>query len=274
MFLFTSSVISAMAVGTAMLGQVAVDPGAQCHVNFDQDIQVSPQRLEVVQGDSHWQWHEHGELSLNQQPQAIDSETQALLSQYHQGIYSQAEQLDAIMTEAAAMTRYALNVTFSEMFSPRHRVVKRIDALADDIELEMRSIVGLHGDTYHINGSQLDEFGDRLGDTIDTEIDAIVTDSMGSMMMMVGRALLTGSGSFENRMAQFETRMETMAETLEAEIETRAANLEHSAENMCANMLELRALEQQLQQRHASLSNLALFRQDDQSAQLTITSEK
>ena len=265
MFLMTTSMINLVAAGALSFGPTTVNPGAQCAVNFEHDIVVSPHSLSITRDQQSWGRDAQGMLTFNQEPQSVDAKTSELLAEYHQGIYAQASQFDDIMAEAAAMTRYALNTTFSEMFSPRHRVVKRIDSLADDIEADMRSLVGRDGETFYIYGSQLDDFSDRLSATLDEEIDNIVTESMGSMFMLIGRALLTGSGGFEQRMEQFGERMENMAENLEAEMESRAEKLEAVAQGMCEQMLELQVIESQLQQSHASLTDLDVFsaRADD-----------
>lgn len=250
---------SAVAAGFLMVSSAGVNPGEQCHMSFTQDIEVSEQHIRIVQGDDSWSWHHEDGLVFNQQPQVVDEYTSALLMDYQSGLYQQAAMLDEVMSEAIDMTRYALNVAFSEMFRPNHKVVRRIDALGDNIADEFAALVSHDGTTYYVNGSQLDAFGERFSEMMDSEIEAIVTDSMGSMLMMVGRALLSGSGSIESRMEQFEARMENMATQLEADMDARAAELEQAAEGMCDNMLQLAQLEDELKRSHTSFESLSLF---------------
>lgn len=255
MFYLTSSLVAGV-----MMSQITVNPTQQCQVNFAHDLVVSEHELVVIhQHGEQWHFNPAGELFINQQIQTLDDESRDLLTHYQSGVYQQAELLDAVMTEAVDITRYALTLSFAEMFSPDHKVVQQIERLADGIDAELQSVVRFEDNTYYIYGSRLDQFGERLSQTLDNEIENIVNESMGSMLMVIGRALVSGNGSIENRMAQFEQRMEAMAATLETEVEGRAARLEQAAESMCEQMAELQSIEQQLQQKSVHFAKLNLF---------------
>ena len=86
-----------------------------------------------------------------------------------------------------------------------------------------------------------------LGPEFEQAIEEAVTSSMGSIFSIIGKAMASGEGTFEQRMEAFGQRMERFGEDLEARMDVQAQALEQRGDNMCANLQQLDALESQIQ---------------------------
>ncbi|WP_194757094.1 DUF2884 family protein [Aliidiomarina indica] len=219
----------------------------QCNFKFDRDIRASYQELLVTDGGvEQMRISANGDLYLNGAAIDVDSETRGLLISYKNGVTDQAIFVAEVMDEALEMTSFALTTAFSELFGENHKVIQRVENLQDRLRHDFNTIAYQDQQVYVVQGSQLDAFGDRLSTTLDEELESIITESMGSMMMMVGRMLMSGSGSIEDRMNQFEERMENMAEVLESSMEAKGQALEVKGEAMCQQLQQLSATEAQI----------------------------
>ncbi|MCC5854533.1 MAG: DUF2884 family protein [Idiomarina sp.] len=255
-----STVFATTLVGMSLISGVNVSTSHQCQVSFDYDLHASNDYVAVSHdGQERWRITDNGQLFLAGQPVRVSATQQDLLHQYKMGNERQAGGIVMIMEDASELVSYALTTTFSELFGGRSRVVRRVESLNETLQDEFRSIASYESGIYSIRGSEIDAFGDRLSSTLDSEIEEIITESMGSMFMMIGRALLTGSGSFENRMNQFEQRMETWAESFEQEIELRAERIEQRAEFMCQDFAALAEIEHELIAWQPAFADYALF---------------
>lgn len=249
-----------MQVPSRQLTIVNAPDTASCQFNLDKDIHASYETLTVTDGQTElFRILHNGDLYLNGNSVSVDAEERGMLIQYKNGLSTQSEFVVDVMAEAMEMTAYALTATFTEMFGERHKIVRRIGKLNDKLAAEFATVAYQADGTYVVQGSQLDAFGDRLGDTLDTEIQEIVEDSMGSMIWLVTKAMFSGSGGFEQRMEQFGERMEKMGEELEITMESWGAEMEIRGEAMCADLEQLRETEGRIVERIPGFSEYRLL---------------
>ena len=240
---------------------VIVSTGKQCNFSFDKDIYASYYDFRVQEGAEELMRISHnGDFWLRGEPVSISASDRGLLIQYKNGLTAQSEFVVEVMEEALMMTTYALSTTFTEMFGKRHKIVRRIDNLTEQLAEDFAMVAYQHDDTYVVQGSQLDQFGEQLSNTLETEIESIVEDSMGSMIWLVTKAIFAGSGSFEQRMEQFGERMEVMGETLGATMETWGEKIEERSEAMCSELARLREIEGRLEESIPDFSDHRLLK--------------
>lgn len=235
-----------------MSGMMVVNPAniqadGSCNLQLHNDLYASETFVALKAGDQDlWRINADGTLYIQGTKQSVTPEKSAVLAEYQQGVYQQTATVVEIMDEAMEMASYALASVFGELLGENHRSVKRMNKLGDQLQVEFSEVAYHAEGTYVVKGSEFEAFGDRLGETIEAEVESIVKSSMGSMLIMVGKALLKGNGSIDDRMAQFEERMEAFGENLEREMESRAAVIEEKADQMCGDIQYLAHLEDEI----------------------------
>jgi hypothetical protein len=251
-----SSMLFSVALGFSA-NQVMVQDEA-CNFSIQHDLHVAEH--EVVLRDNQdelWRVSRNGQLFVNGSQADTSRHQTRLLQQYHQGIYSQSQDLVFVVAEALDIANFAVSSVFNELLGGD--ADSQINKLQQAISDELDTIVQEQGEYLVIRGSELDAFGNNLDSVINEEMEALIAESMGSVLMQVGKAMMFGSGSMDERMESFETRMESMGERVEAEVEARAEQLEARAEGMCEQVQALADIEVELSKDFSVFKDYPLF---------------
>lgn len=220
-----------------------------CNVNFDKDLSINSQLVSMKDaGTELWRINNNGQLWLDGKVITTDSNTQALLREYQAGIRTQTLETVALVEDALLLAADAVNSVITELTGDSLQDHPALQTALDKIKASTDSIVVRSGDNIDIYGSRFDSLDGAFGAEFEQAIEEAVTSSMGSIMMLVGKAMTSGEGNFEQRMEAFGERMERFGEDLEARMDTKSAALEQRGDAMCGHLQQLDTLENQIQQ--------------------------
>lgn len=230
--------------------------GQNCNMTLDKDLYISAEALTLRDAGAELiRIHADGQVFINGNAVDVADADRVHFIAYKDGLAEQTQFVVQVLDEALEMTNYALTMTFGEMFGKRHRIVRRMDKLTDRLRDDLATIAYEDNGTFVVQGSQLDAFGDRIGETIEEEMEDLITNAKGSMLMMVGRMLIRGQKGID----AFEQRMETMAANLETEMEAWGADIEARSEHFCARLTELRETEDYLSETYPAFGDYRLL---------------
>lgn len=253
-----SVIAVSLLASSVAIGDANLNFGEECRITVDHEVHVSSEHVRLLDdGQEMWRINAQGELYVEGEYAAQSEEVQTMLIEYRNGVEEQTEAVVYVVGEALHITHEALTSVFTEMFSADHRVVERIEELHQTLSVEFENVAYEENGETVIRGQELDSFGDRLGDTIEQEVEEIVSSSVGSLLAMIGKELISGGGSME----EFEQRMDTMATDLETRIEERTARIEERADQMCDQIVELNVIETELATHIPAIANYPLFQQ-------------
>jgi len=234
---------------TSISTAVMAHDNSSCNVNFDKDLSINSQLVSMKDaGTELWRINNNGQLWLDGKAITTDSNTQALLREYQTGIRTQTLETVALVEDALVLAADAVNSVITELTGDSLQEHPALQTALDKMKAGTDSIVVRSGDTIDIYGSRFDNLDNAFGPEFEQAIEEAVTSSMGSIMMLVGKAMTSGEGNFEQRMQAFGERMERFGEDLEARMDTKSAALEQRGDAMCANWQQLDVLESQIQQ--------------------------
>jgi hypothetical protein len=220
-----------------------------CNVNFDKDLSINSQLVSMKDaGTELWRINNNGQLWLDGKVITTDSNTQALLREYQAGIRTQTLETVALVEDALLLAADAVNSVITELTGDSLQDHPALQTALEKIKASTDSIVVRSGDNIDIYGSRFDSLDGAFGAEFEQAIEEAVTSSMGSIMMLVGKAMTSGEGNFEQRMEAFGERMERFGEDLEARMDTKSAALEQRGDAMCGHLQQLDTLENQIQQ--------------------------
>lgn len=234
---------------TSISTAVMAHDNSSCNVNFDKDLSINSQLVSMKDaGTELWRINNNGQLWLDGKAITTDSNTQALLREYQTGIRTQTLETVALVEDALVLAADAVNSVITELTGDSLQEHPALQTALDKMKAGTDSIVVRSGDTIDIYGSRFDNLDNAFGPEFEQAIEEAVTSSMGSIMMLVGKAMTSGEGNFEQRMQAFGERMERFGEDLEARMDVKAQALEQRGDAMCANLQQLDVLESQIQQ--------------------------
>ena len=234
---------------TSISSAVMAHEGQSCNINFDKDLVINSELVSMKDaGTELWRINNNGQLWLDGKSVTTDSNTQALLREYQAGIRTQTLETVALVEDALVLAADAVNSVVTELTGDSLQQHPALQTALDKIKTSTESIVVRSGDSIDIYGSRFDSLDDAFGAEFEQAIEEAVTNSMGSILMLVGKAMTSGEGNFEQRMEAFGERMERFGEDLEARMQSKSQLLEQRGDAMCANLQQLDALETQIQQ--------------------------
>ncbi|WP_213997668.1 DUF2884 family protein [Arsukibacterium sp.] len=264
----SSLIASAVVCSTLSLSAMA-HSNHSCNIEFDKDLVINSNSVQLQDnGKTLWQISDAGQLSLNDKAVMVNNDTRLLLRDYQAGIRSQTTETVALVEDALLMASEALTTVLSELtgkslddYPAMQQALNKISEAADQVVVQ-------DGDNTYLYGSRLDSIDQAFGPEFEQAIEDAVSQSMGSIMLLVGKAMTSGEGSFEQRMEAFGQKMEKFGENLEAKMDIKTAALEQRGDAICAQVTQLDALETRIQQQIPDMQQYDLFNNGDSSLSL------
>ncbi|SHI10056.1 DUF2884 family protein [Ferrimonas marina] len=221
--------------------------GEQCDLNLNHDLHVNQQTFSVSDGERQLYRFDQGQLYVEQKPIHLSEEQRQALERFQQELMESSEELVALVDEGLALAAMALEEVFAEL---SQWGVEQPDSNGLMQKVQQR----VHGEMqdgkggYTLSQSSLNSMDEELDKAIEDEIEQVVSQSVGSMLMMLGSAIANGEGeSFEAKMESFGRSMEAMGERIEQQVGSHAEQIEQQAQGMCERWMALDEQEQQLQ---------------------------
>ncbi|WP_333608384.1 DUF2884 family protein [Arsukibacterium sp.] len=231
-----------------MAGQV--NAHQQCQLQLNNDLLIEQQQVQLLSNNQPlWRINNDGQLWLDNQPVSTDADTRKLLQQYQQGVRQQAEETVYVVTEAMALAATAVEQVLTELTGKPLSKNKPMQQVLQNIQNSTDTIIVRRGEQLEIRGSQLQQLDKAFGPEFAAAIEQLVQESMGSILWQLGKAMMGGSGDFEQRMDAFGQRMEQFGEQLEQSMTAKADLLEQRGDALCQQLQQLEQLETAIQQR-------------------------
>ncbi|WP_298444854.1 DUF2884 family protein [uncultured Ferrimonas sp.] len=221
--------------------QIDVD-GNQCQVELNYDLQVSPQQLVISDKQQTLYHFEDGQLLVDGQKVALTPEQRYQLEQFQQQLLIGSKDLVAIVNSALSLAADVISQVFQEL---------NIDSdtpeqLMASLQQEVAKAVSAEDGSYQLLSQSFDQAGDEIGEAVESQMEQLMSEGIGQLLMSLGESMSNGEGSFEQRMENFASSMENMGERIEQQVELRADNLEVQAEQLCSQWQKLDLQEQRI----------------------------
>lgn len=241
-----------------------------CNITLENDLLINSQQVSLNDaGTELWRISNDGKLWIDGKTVQVDRQTTALLQQYQAGIRSQTLETLELVEDALVLAADAVNTVLTELTGKPLEKHPAMQTALDNIRTASERIVVRDGDNIAVHGSRMQNMDDAFGAEFEQAIEQAVTQSMGSVLMLVGQAISSGEGNFEQRMEAFGKKMERFGEDLEARIEAKADGLEHRGELMCSNIKQLNQLESDIQQAVPAMQKYDLIQVSDNKSDKT-----
>ncbi len=252
-FIARSLLISSMFVGAVQ--------AQQCDINFAHGVIIDPAHIRIVnQGQTYVQVNGEHQLFVNGREVKLSPEQQAQLSEYTAGIREQVPAIVSIAIEGVELGLKAVNKVISGLTGENSASHQQFQEKFDEMKWRLRARFNHSDDSYYIAPQDFDDFDEVFAGEFEKEIESIVSDSVGTILIAVGEAMThREEQSSEQRVETFDQRIETMANDIKLGISNQANALEVKAEKICARLIALDEIENRLQLEIPALSEFNLI---------------
>lgn len=232
---------------------------ADCNVNLNGDVSLEKGIL-TLSTQSHQPLILDGSrATFNGNAMSLSTEQQRLLNQYHQQVSELAPQVADIAMDAISLASEGINSAFGELLGYDDELVLEFSEEMNLLREEVAQRLYAEDGSIRFNSVQLknDKFlGPQFESEIKQKVEKMVARSMGSLMVAMGKQMLSSGGDMKN----FEQRMENFGENLEQRITGKAEIIEQRADSLCYDLTRLDDLEQQISHHIPDLSELDIVR--------------
>jgi hypothetical protein len=220
----------------------------QCDVEFNGNMQLENNILSVnLDNDTRLTIDQDRILYVDGKALTLDPRQQRWVNNYYDGINQAAPQAASIATDAVALASTALNEVFTELLGSDNSALTKLSdkllSLDKKIQYNFYAENGdirLHSESFE-NG---EFFGQQWEAQFEEDIEDLVTDSIGHLMVAIGTQLIFNGGDMD----AFEQKMERFGEQMEQKVAYQADALEEKAEELCSTLARVDHAETQLQQ--------------------------
>jgi len=223
----------------------------QCDVNFNYGVVIDPSHVRMLEhGNTFVQVNGQNQLFVNGREIVLDQAQRELLTQYIIGIRQQVPEIVSIAIEGVDIGLKAVNQVIGGLTGENSASHQKFQQKFDEMEAHLRKRFNHSDSSYYIGAQDFDDFGEIFAGEFESEIEEIVTDSIGSILVAVGEAITDDDDTktSEKRENTFDERMSSMGKDLKLEITSRVNSLEQKAEHFCQSLIELDRIETKLQQ--------------------------
>lgn len=246
---------SALVISTLAAGIAQAHDNQTCNMHFDGNLRITPDAVVIkqsgktltIEGDS---------LFIDGSEQTLNAAQRRTMTQYAEHVRGTVPQVASIALEGVKLA----NVAVSEVmqgFGIDFNTAP-IQTLLSDVETEIQQSFYQDG-SFVIDQENLDLMGENIGKRFEGQMDEVMEkammESMGSLLMTIGREMMFSGGD----MTAFEQRMEKMGEQIEERVEGQAKLLEQRADQFCHSLEDVAKYEQQFHDAVPQASDYALF---------------
>ncbi|MBA6262696.1 MAG: DUF2884 family protein [Colwellia sp.] len=233
----------------------------QCDINFNHGVVINPSHVRILkESQTYVQINNDQQLFIRGREINLNEEQRQLLTQYSQGIRKQIPEIVAIAIEGVDIDLKAVNKVIAGLTGENSASHQKIQERFDEMQYRLRERFN-HSDTnYYIASQDFADFDEIFAGAFEQEIESIVTESIGTILMAVGEAMATNEeSSSEQRVEAFDQRIKGMEKDLQLEIEPRAQEVQLKAAQFCKSLKKLDQLESKLQQSITALGEFDLI---------------
>jgi len=232
-----------------------------CEVSIQHDLTVSEDFVRVFDGEQTlYRIQTNGEFWVGNELVELSEGQQAVGREYVLALNKAVPEVTALVSEALNMAGKSVGSALEAAFGADSSLSSTVQTSLSQASEHFSSAVSRQGNEYTLRHSSMNHFDDAFGQEFEAKIALAVEESVGSILMVLGKAIVSGDGDFEDRMNTFSQRMKSMGSEIEQNMAAVGKTMEAKGEQLCRDFDRIRQLEHTLRTSVPSLANSALFK--------------
>lgn len=235
----------------------------QCSIHFNYGVIIDPAHVRMIDhGQTRVQINGEYQLFVEGREIQLNHEQQQLIKQFSLGVREQVPEIVSIAIEGVDIGLKAVNKAIGSLTGENSASQQKLQTKFDELKWRIRTRFNQSANNYYIAPQDFADFDDIFTGEFEQEIEEIITDSIDTILLAVGEAMISDNSNNrggEERLSTFDDRMETMAKDLELEISASANALQNKAEKFCLKLSELDKIESEIHKSIKPLSKIDLI---------------
>lgn len=218
----------------------------RCEVTLNYDVKLEPNKMFVSDNGNEKYRIVNNNLFVEGKPIPLNALQQKLVTQYAADVSTQIPEVIGLVNDGVALATQAVSMALTPLLGDASGA--QIDKMMSGVQKRVDGIAYQNGDSFYLGATE-GSIQNTFNDEFEQEMEQIVQNSLGAIMMAVGGQLMASDGeSFEAKMNTFSKKMDGLGQDIEKQIESQSDDLKLRAENLCGNMQSLLVLENKVRQ--------------------------
>jgi hypothetical protein len=235
----------------------------QCSVNFNYGVIIAPHHLRILEHSrTIIQINNENQLFVEGREITLTDNQQQLITQFSVGIRKQVPEIVSLAIEGVEVGLKAVNKAIGSLTGENSAAQQKIQTKFDELKWRIRTRFNHSANNYFIAPQDFADFDNIFTGEFEQEIEEIISNSIGTILLAVGEAMVTDSSDnygSEERLSTFDTRIESMGKSLEFDISANADALKIKAEKFCFELSQLDEIEKKINHSIKALHNFNLI---------------
>lgn len=219
-----------------------------CDIKFKYDVIIDPSHIRLLErGITLVQINDDKQLFIKGREHALNTEQQDLLNEYARGIRHQIPTAVSIAIEGVDAGLKAVNKVIAGVTGENSASHQQLQRKFDELQWQLRKRFNHRDDNYYIASQDFDDFDEIFTGAFEQEIEALVMESVGTMLGAVGDAMVNKvEGQGESRASTFDNKIDGMSDGLQLEISGKVDAIKAKAASFCEDLNTLNDVEAEL----------------------------
>jgi hypothetical protein len=235
----------------------------QCNVEIDGNLQLENAVLSIkISDSSNVVIDQNKNIFVDGEQIVLTAQQQLWVNSYYDGIYAAVPEVAGIAKDAIALASDAVNQAFGQLLGKDHDALVALSTKIEEIGEDIQHNFYAPDGSIRIHSEQFkdgDVFSKQWQHKFEQAVEALVTESIGGLMVAVGTEMIFSGGDMD----AFEQRMEKFGRDIEAKVEYQSAAIEAKAKALCATLASIDYAENKLQLNIAQLAGLDVLEVKD-----------
>ncbi|XPF94110.1 DUF2884 family protein [Colwellia sp. RE-S-Sl-9] len=253
------------ALPVLLTGLISQSVYAECNVSFKYGVVIDPIHVRLRQeNQTYIQITRDQQLFVSGRETILTNKQKELLKRYSRSLREQIPQIISIAIEGVDVGLEAVNKAIGGLSSKDSESHRLFQKRFNDMQWNLRNRFNHSDESYYVAPQSFNDFDEIFSGQFEKEIEHVVTQSLGSILMAVGDAIVERTGKEQDRKKDnkniiINNEMTSLEKELMSELSTQTHALDQKARVFCSNLRQLDLLEEELRSNIPSLHLLDLI---------------
>lgn len=237
----------------------------KCDVNFKYGVVIDPLHIRMIKDEvTYIQITRNQQLFIYGREIILSNKQMTLLSEYSESLRQQVPEIVSIAIEGVDVGLNAVNKAIGGLINDDSESNRLFQKRFNEMQWNLRARFNRSDQSYYIAPQNFNDFDEIFSGEFKKEIEHIVTQSLGSILMAVGDAMVERTGQDKDLKKDknnivLNHNMSSLEKELISELSTQTYALDKKAKVFCSNLRVLDKLENKIRSSIPNLNQLDLI---------------
>jgi len=238
----------------------------KCNMSFQYGVVVDPLHVRVLKEElTYIQITNNSQLFISGREITLTDEQYVLLKAYSKALRKHVPEIVSIAIEGVDVGLHAVNKSIGGLVGKDTESHRLFQKRFNEMQWNLRNRFNKSEQSYYIAPQNFNDFDEIFSGEFEKEIEHIITQSLGSILMAVGDSMVTHTDEKkDHKKINVNKEMSNLEKEFLSQLTTQTHKLDLKAKEFCINLKQLDKLENNVRSSIPKLNQLDLIQHSQQ----------